>query len=59
MSEDARASAFSFMLLEQEDTNTCQHKYADAGIHGERVVYHQQRATEYRSYHTTSVPPYT
>ena len=59
MSEDARASALSLVLLEQEDTDTRQHEYADAGIHGERVVYHQQRATEYRSYHTTSVPPYT
>ena len=54
MCEPMRRPAPSLTLLEKEHAYTREYEDADAGVHRERVVDHEQRATEYRRDHPAS-----
>ena len=55
MCEPMRRPAPSLTLLEKEHAYTREYEDADAGVHRERVVDHEQRATKYWRDHPASV----
>ena len=54
MSKGPRGSPITFIFIQQEYANGRNQENDDAGIYGERIIYHQEASTQDGSYHATS-----